>query len=58
MGGFGPALEQFFGGAAGLSAATVTRLTKQWQDDRAALQQRELADRDFVYVWADGVHPW
>ncbi|WP_242625574.1 IS256 family transposase [Streptomyces sp. BK022] len=56
-GDFVPALEQFLGGTAGLSPATVTRLTKQWQDDRAAFQQRDLSDRDFVYVWADGVHP-
>ncbi len=56
-GDFVPALEQFLGGAAGLSAATVTRLTKQWQDDHTAFQDRDLSDRDFVYVWADGVHP-
>ena len=30
---FGPALEQFLGSAAGLSVATITRLTAQWQDD-------------------------
>jgi transposase-like protein len=35
----------------------VTRLTRQWQDDHAAFQDRDLSDRDFVYVWADGVHP-
>ena len=35
----------------------MTRLTKQWSDDHAAFQQRDLSDRDFVYVWADGVHP-
>ncbi len=28
---FVPALEQFLGSAAGLSAATITRLTAQWQ---------------------------
>ncbi|ATZ29057.1 Transposase, Mutator family [Streptomyces lavendulae subsp. lavendulae] len=57
FGEFVPALEQFLGGTAGLSPATVTRLTKQWADDHAAFQARDLADRDFVYVWADGVHP-
>ncbi|MFJ8077074.1 hypothetical protein ACIQ7Q_24850 [Streptomyces sp. NPDC096176] len=41
----------------GLSATTVTRLTKQWADDHAAFQNRDLSDRDFVCVWADGVHP-
>ncbi|MFF4963192.1 IS256 family transposase [Streptomyces sp. NPDC001222] len=56
-GDFVPALEQFLGSAAGLSPATVTRLTKQWQDDHAAFQQRDFADSDYVYVWADGVHP-
>ena len=55
-GDFVPALVQFLG-SAGLSAATVTWLAKQWQDDHAAFQQRDLADRDFVHVWADGVHP-
>jgi putative transposase len=52
-----PALEQFLGGSAGLSSASVTRLTKQWQDDHTVFQQRDLKDRDFVYVWAEGVHP-
>ncbi|WP_267964966.1 hypothetical protein [Streptomyces fulvoviolaceus] len=28
-----PALEQFLGSAAGLSPATVTLLTQQWQAD-------------------------
>ncbi len=56
-GDFVPALEQFLGSAAGLSPATVTRLTRQWQDDHAAFQERDLSDRGFVYVWADGVHP-
>ena len=30
---FAPALEQFLGTGAGLSAATITRLTTQWQDE-------------------------
>ena len=37
---FGPALEQFLGSAAGLSAATITRLTAQWQDDAEAFNKR------------------
>ncbi|MFJ9381895.1 IS256 family transposase [Streptomyces sp. NPDC101455] len=56
-GDFVPALEQFLGSAAGLSPATVTRLTKQWSNDHTAFQQRGLTDSDYVYVWADGVHP-
>jgi putative transposase len=53
---FGPALEQFLGSAAGLSAATITRLTTQWQDDAAAFNKRTLKDTDYVYVWVDGIH--
>jgi transposase-like protein len=55
-GDFVPALEQFLGSAAGLSSATVSRLTTQWQDDHKAFQARDLGRTDFVYVWADGVH--
>jgi putative transposase len=55
-GDFVPALEQFLGSAAGLSAATVTRLTAQWQDDAAAFGKRSLADSDYVYLWVDGIH--
>ena len=53
---FVPALERFFGASAGLSASVVPRLTAQWQAERAAFAQRSLADRDYVYCWADGVH--
>jgi putative transposase len=55
-GDFVPALEQFLGSAAGLSSATVSRLTAQWTEDRRAFQGRDLSKTDFVYVWADGVH--
>jgi transposase-like protein len=55
-GDFVPALEQFLGSTAGLSAATVSRLTTTWQDDHKAFQKRDLSATDFVYVWADGVH--
>lgn len=34
-GDFAPALSEFFGSAAGLSASVVTRLTVQWQDEHA-----------------------
>ncbi len=55
-GDFVPALEQFLGSAAGLSASTVTRLTAQWQDDATAFGKRSLADSDYVYCWVDGIH--
>jgi transposase-like protein len=55
-GDFAPALAEFFGSAAGLSASVITRLTSQWQDEHRAFMRRDLSDRDFVYVWVDGVH--
>ncbi len=53
---FGPALAQFLGSGAGLSAATITRLTTQWQEEAAAFGTRSLAGTDYVYVWVDGIH--
>src|SRR3982750_3727956 len=53
---FVPALGQFLGTGAGLSAATITRLTVQWQDEARAFNDRDLSTVDYVYVWADGVH--
>jgi transposase-like protein len=55
-GDFVPALEAFFGSAAGLSAAGVGRLLAAWQADYQAFTSRDLTDRDYVYIWADGVH--
>lgn len=42
--------------AAGLSPSSITRLVSIWQDEYAAWKKRPLADRDYVYVWVDGVH--
>lgn len=53
---FGPALEQFLGSGAGLSATTITRLTSQWQDEAKVFGDRDLSGTDFVYVWVDGIH--
>jgi putative transposase len=53
---FVPALEGFLGTDAGLSAATVTRLTTQWQDDARTFGERDLSTVDYVYLWADGIH--
>src|SRR5665647_376895 len=55
-GDFGPALAQFLGTSAGLSASVITRLTAQWQDEAKAFAARDLSGVDYVYVWADGIH--
>src|SRR5947209_16441308 len=53
---FAPALEQFLGSSAGLSASVITKLTVQWQDEAKAFQRRDLSGVDYVYCWADGIH--
>jgi transposase-like protein len=53
---FGPALEQFLGSGAGLSATSITRLTSQWQDEARTFAARDLSGSDYVYLWVDGIH--
>ena len=55
-GDFVPALEKFFGTEAGLSAATINRLTERWQTEHESFQARDLSESDYVYVWVDGIH--
>src|SRR6266849_1929401 len=55
-GDFTAALAEFFGSSAGLSASAIVRLTKQWQDEHRDFHTLSLRDRDFVYVWVDGIH--
>jgi transposase-like protein len=42
--------------AAGLSSSAILRLTKVWTTEYEAFRRRDLADRDYVYLWADGIH--
>jgi len=53
---FGPALTQFLGTSHGLSAATITRLTKDWQNEATTFHKRSLAGTDDDYCWVDGLH--
>jgi len=55
-GDFAPALGEFFGSAAGLSASTVARLTESWQAEHEQWCHRDLSGTDYVYWWVDGVH--
>jgi putative transposase len=56
-GDFREALAALLGDdAAGLSATNIARLTNEWETEYRVFQQRSLADRDYVYVWVDGVH--
>ena len=53
---FVPTLAKFFGSEAGLSASTVQRLTREWGQELAQFNHRDLSQVDYVYLWADGVH--
>jgi transposase-like protein len=55
-GDFVPALGQFLGSSAGLSAAVITRLTETWQAEQCTFAGRDLSQVDYVYLWADGIH--
>ena len=56
-GDFGEALQALVGPqAAGLSATTITRLMKVWQDEHKTWSRRSLEGKQYVYLWADGIH--
>ena len=56
-GDFRDALSALLGdGAPGFSPSVVTRLVSAWQSEYDEWKKRPLAERDYVYIWADGVH--
>ena len=56
-GDFTEALEAILGeNAKGLSASTVVRLKKQWEQEFKEWARRDLAGARYVYFWADGIH--
>jgi transposase-like protein len=55
-GDFVPALGQFLGSSAGLSASVITKLTETWAAEQRAFAARDLSQVDYVYLWADGIH--
>lgn len=56
-GDFTDALAALLGkDAPGLSAATISRLKTVWQDEYKTWQQRDLARKQYVYFWADGIY--
>ncbi len=56
-GGFGEALQALVGPqAVGLSATTITRLIRVWQDEHESWSRRSLEGKQYVYLWADGIH--
>ncbi len=42
--------------SAGLSPSVISRLTVEWEEEYRHFQQRDLSERDYVYVWVDGIY--
>ncbi len=55
-GDFAPALGEFFGAEAGLSASSINRLTVAFQAEHEEWSTRDLSGVDYVYWWVDGIH--
>ena len=56
-GGMNEALQSLLGAECpGLSASTVTTLKKTWEAEFREWNNRSLEGKQYVYVWADGVH--
>ena len=56
-GDFSVALQALVGERAkGLSANVVVRLKERWSDDYEAWSKRDLSQKHYVYIWADGIH--
>ena len=53
---FGPALGQFLGSSAGLSAPVISKLTETWKAEQRTFSARDLSGVDYVYLWVDGIH--
>ena len=51
------ALEALLGkDCGGLSQGSIVRLKKVWEEDYKEWNQRDLSDKKYVYMWADGIH--
>ena len=56
-GDFRPALEGLLGKeASGLSATNISRMTGEWDEEYQVFRKSSLAEKDYVYVWVDGIH--
>ncbi len=40
----------------GVSANTIVRLKEKWSEDYDAWNKRDISSKQYVYVWADGIH--
>jgi transposase-like protein len=51
------ALESILGpNASGLSATNIVRLKRLWEGEYKDWAKRDLSDKRYVYIWADGIY--
>ena len=56
-GEFQEALQALLGpDAPGLSSSTISRLKQQWKGEYDTWRKRDLRGKQYVYLWADGLH--
>lgn len=56
-GDFPEALQALLGpDAKGLSANVIVKLKDAWNEEFKAWQKRDLSQKEYVYVWADGIY--
>jgi len=56
-GDFSEALQALVGEKAkGLSPNVIVRLKEQWSDEYTTWMQQDLSPKQYVYIWADGIH--
>lgn len=56
-GDYHEALQSLLGGdAKGLSPNVIVRLKEQWCQEYEHWSRRDLSEKQYVYIWADGIH--
>jgi len=56
-GDFQEALQALLGSEAkGLSPSTISRLKRTWEEEHKTWSRRNLKNKRYVYIWADGVY--
>lgn len=56
-GDFAPALSVLLGeNGKGFSASMISRLKNDWVAEYETWRKRSLADKEYVYIWVDGIH--
>ncbi len=56
-GGFTEALAALVGkDSPGLSASTISRLKTIWENEYKQWQNRDLSQKHYAYIWADGIY--